>query len=83
MSGWERGVGRVFVHQSIDHTDADANAVKFADHLQACGCITYSNPRRHGGFYEPVLTRQERLSDHDLQEQLTELPLGDDEEPNA
>ena len=76
------GRGYVFVSKGTDHTDADANAVKFADHLKACGCISCGNPRRYGGFYEPVLTRQERLADLDLQEQLTELPLGDDEEPN-
>jgi hypothetical protein len=56
---------------------ADAQAVRIHDHLKVCsgtwcGC---GNPRRSRGAYSPVLTRQERLADLDMREQLSEVAL--------
>jgi hypothetical protein len=87
FSSWEPrqyeyvpGVGGGYVRRPVDHSDADARAVKFADHLAACSCASCGNPRRHGGFYHPVLTRQEQLADLQLREQLVEVALDDDED---
>jgi len=68
----------VHVRKPIDHSDADATAVKFADHLAACSCATCGNPRRHGGAYAPVLTRQEVVEDLNMREQIAELELDED-----
>lgn len=74
-----RGVGRVHVRRPLDHSEADAGAIKFADHLAVCSCVTCGNPRRHGGAYAPVLTRQERIADLQMQEEIDEMRLDEDE----
>ena len=62
-----------------DHTEADASAVRLHNHLKVCSCLGgCGNPRR-GGF-EPRLTRQERLADLYLREEIEELRLGDEDD---
>lgn len=78
FSSWEpwqheyiRGQGRVFLRKEVDHSEADAHAVKFADNMAACSCPGCGNPRRHHGqprvrpgmgFRNESLTMQERRS---------------------
>lgn len=75
-----RGRGSVYVQRGVDHADADANAVKFADHLAVCSCVMCGNPRRYGGNYASVLTRQERVANLYLREEIGELALADHED---
>lgn len=42
-----------------------------------CSCSSCGNPRNHGGFIWPALTRQEIVSDLDFKEQLKELSYED------
>jgi len=68
------------------HAKADARAVKYADHLKVCSCLSYGcgNPRR-GGVDVPSLTRPELRQVQELQEELAEVfspnPLDSDSEP--
>lgn len=83
---WVRGRGRVpdrvYVRRRADHTVADAHAVKYADHLAVCSCVSCGNPRRFGGSHAPVLTRQERVAELQLREQLDEVLLdGEENDP--
>jgi hypothetical protein len=42
--------------------------------------VSCGNPRRYGGAYAPVLTRQEVLSDLKMREQIAELAVEGDED---
>lgn len=57
------------------HAEADAQAVRVADHLKVCSCLTHGcgNPRR-GTWYDP-LTRSERAAELELREELDALRL--------
>jgi hypothetical protein len=79
QSEWVPGEGRVFAKRAVDHTQADASAAKYVDHLAACSCSGCGNPRRFGGYAAPVLTRQERLVILYLREVLSELAVERDE----
>ena len=59
--------------KGIDHTDADKQAVRVADHLAICPCFGCRNPRHAKGWGGPVRTRQEQAHELSLGEQLGEL----------
>jgi len=74
QTDWE-GRERVLVSRQADHSKADAEAARSFDTLKSCSCFAYScgNQRRCGGYQGPVLTRQERVAELELREELEEL----------
>jgi len=77
QSEWVQGEGRVFVSRKPDHSKADTDAVHRFNHLKDCSCVAYGcgNRRRCGGYQGPVLTRQERLAELHLREEVQHLRL--------